>query len=439
MIHFLKIKNFGPIKDEVQLNFEVEENHEDAYETKMPDGTRLLKLAYIYGANASGKTTILKAFDFLRRLLTKPVTDKAVELDYEPFLFRQSPYTQASEFEMSFYADGIRHIYNVSFNKQAVLHEKIVFYQTAKPTELFTRHTDVDKRLTTIEFGSRIKIAARERDLLEGNTLHNNSVIGGYAKTNVDIPELEVLNRWFATYLLGLITSNDNLTEITASYLDRNPSAAPWINAFMNKADHQISEVKIFDFENYTALPNEEKFLLPQGSFAMETKIKPHQDIDVFYNKGSIQRHIDFIHKLKNDKSFSLSIFKESNGTKRYFGLGGPLYELVHNSHLLCIDELETSLHPDLMVFFLQVFLLNSKQSQMLVTTHNVSLMENLDFLRKDALWFSEKDDIGAVSLYSASDFDSSTLRKDANILRAYRSGKLGAKPNLGSPYLIED
>lgn len=75
----------------------------------------------------------------------------------------------------------------------------------------------------------------------------------------------------------------------------------------------------------------------------------------------------------------------------------------------------------------------------MIVTTHNISLMENLDFLRKDALWFSEKASDGSVNLYSASDFDSSTLRKGSNILRAYRTGKLGAKPNLGSPYVIEE
>jgi AAA15 family ATPase/GTPase len=432
MIHYLKIKNFGPVRDEAEINFEAaEESIDEAYEVKMPDETRLLKLAYIYGANASGKTTILKAFDFLKRLLIKPVTDKAIELDYEPFLFRKVPYDQASDFELSFYVDGLRYIYNLSFNKQAVLYEKMVFYQTAKPTELFTRHTDLEKRLTSIEFGSKVKVPARERDLLEGNTLYNNTVIGGYAKTNVDIPELESLNKWFSDYLLGLITSNDNLTEITASYLDTNPVASTWINAFMNKADRQISEVKVFDLaKNYVSVPSEENFLLPQKGVSDKAK---------FYGGGSIHRQIDFIHTLKNNRAYSLSILKESNGTKRYFGLGGPLYELVHHSHLLCIDELETSLHPDLMVFFLQVFLLNSKTSQMLVTTHNVSLMENLDFLRKDALWFSEKDDSGAVSLYSASDFDSSTLRKDANILRAYRSGKLGAKPNLGSPYLIED
>jgi AAA15 family ATPase/GTPase len=134
-----------------------------------------------------------------------------------------------------------------------------------------------------------------------------------------------------------------------------------------------------------------------------------------------------------------LSILAESNGTKRYFGLGGPLYELIHNSHLLCIDELETSLHPDLMKYFLQMYLLNATSSQLLITTHNLSLMENQDFLRRDALWFCEKNDDGSMNLYSAADFDTSTLRKDASIVNAYRAGRLGAKPNLGSPYLIEE
>src|ERR1700733_1677644 len=106
MIHYLKIENFGPIKDEVEMNFEAAEQMEiDAYEIKMPDGKKLLKLAYIYGANASGKTTILKAFEFLRKLLLKPIGDKATLLDFEPFLFRDSPYNNPSRFELSFYTD----------------------------------------------------------------------------------------------------------------------------------------------------------------------------------------------------------------------------------------------------------------------------------------------------------------------------------------------
>lgn len=448
MIHYLKIKNYGPVKGEVEMNFEVAESIEDdAYEVGMSDGKRLLKLAYIYGANASGKTTILKAFEFLRKLLLKPIGDKAIELDFEPFLFLDTPYDKPSQFELSFYCEGTRYVYEINFSKQAILSEKIVFYQTAKPTELFSRSTDIEKRLSKIQFGSKIKIPVREKDLLESNTLHNNTVIGAYAKTNVDIPELEKLNRWFNIFLLGMITSAHNLTEVTATLIDQNPLINKWINSFLNKADYQILEVTVSDASNQIGIPLEEAFppdfsdrFFPSGSYSKQTGLKSPSlttTTTKFYG-GPSQRKIDFIHKLKGNKSYSLPILTESNGTKRYFGLGGPLYELIHNSRLLCIDELETSLHPDLMKYFLQVFLLNAKDSQLLVTTHNVSLMENQDFIRKDALWFSEKNDDGSISLYSAADFDSSVLRKDASIINAYKSGKLGAKPNLGSPYLIE-
>ncbi|MFX6846159.1 hypothetical protein ABTH17_18930, partial [Acinetobacter baumannii] len=77
-----------------------------------------------------------------------------------------------------------------------------------------------------------------------------------------------------------------------------------------------------------------------------------------------------------------------------------------------------------------------SDNSQLLITTHNLSLLDNTDFLRRDALWFSEKQKDGSSVLYSAQEFDSTTLRKDASLIKAYRAGKLGAKPNIGSPFI---
>lgn len=447
MIQYIKIKNFGPIQDEVEMNFEVaEETDADAYEIKMPDGRRLLKLAYIYGANASGKTTVLKAFEFLRKLLLKPVSDKAGELDFDPFLFREVPYNSSSRLELAFYVDETRYVYEIDFNKHSILDEKIVFYQTAKPTELLSRTTDAEKRLAKVQFGSKIKAPAREKDLLESNTLHNNTVIGAYARTNVDIPELEKLNRWFTGFLLGMVSSVNDLTEVTAEMIDRNPSINKWINVFLNKADNQVSSVNVPDSTNQIVLPYENpdfdfrtRILPVSGSDSQQTKTKGPGDRVVKYSAGgSVQRRIDFIHKVNDSENYSLSIIKESSGTKRYFGLGGPLYALIHGSHLLCIDELETSLHPDLMKHFLQTFLLNATHSQMLITTHNTALMEDQDFIRRDALWFSEKGNDGSVRLYSAADFDTSTLRKDASLINAYRSGRLGAKPNLGSPYFVE-
>jgi len=441
MIHYLKIKNFGPVKNEAEISFEVADSiQEDAYEITMGDGRKLLKLAYIYGANASGKTTILKAFDFLRKILLYPAGDKAQGLSFDPFLFCEDAYSKPSYFELSFYVDEIRYLYTLNFTKHSILDEKLVFYQTARPTELFSRQTDPEKRLTKIQFGTKVKVPAREKDLLESNTLHNNTVLGAYAKTNVDIPELEMLNKWFSTYLLGLVTSSHDLTELTAELIDRNPKINEWIDTLLYKADNQIAKVTVPDWNEQIGKPSDEPIQILRPKSLSDKTIKKSPvgslaNVDRFFG-GPSERKIEFFHKIGKNDIYPLSIQKESSGTKRYFGLGGPLYELIHGSHLLCIDELETSLHPDLMKHFLQVFLMNSTRSQLLITTHNLSLMADTDFIRRDALWFSEKEVDGSVSLFSAADFDTTTLRKDASLINAYRMGRLGAKPNLGSPYI---
>ena len=452
MIHFLKIKNFGPVNEEAVLDFEVAEMDEaEAYEVQMPDGRRLLKLAYIYGANASGKTTFLKAFEFLRELLLKPLSEKSLAFNFEPFLFSKAPYERSSTFTLSFYCDGIRHVYEVTFTKYAILQERLVFYQTAKPTELFSRATDEKKRLTTITFGSRVKIPSRERDLLESNTLHNNTVIGAYAKTNVDIPELEVLYSFFASFLYGMITPTDNLTELTSSMVNANPAFQKWMNEFLFKADRQIAAVQAHsEFESF---PLDDSFFGKTNRFSTQGNVRKQfpvtSDLETttttttvlptrFYGGGTVERRVDVVHRVKGQE-WLLPLRSESSGTRHYFGLGWPLYLLIHGSHMLCIDELENSLHPELMQHVLKVFLLNARKSQLLITTHSLSLMENEDLVRKDALWFCQKNEDGSTQLYSASDIDSSALRKGANISNAYKAGRLGAKPNLGSPYLTED
>ncbi|MEO5642938.1 MAG: ATP-binding protein [Bacteroidia bacterium] len=441
MIHYIKISNFGPYKEPIEMNFEALDSDVDSdYIISMPDNRKLLKLAYIYGPNASGKTTVLKSFEFLRKLFLSPLGDKAFELDFEPFLFSSKPYEKDSRIEFSFYANEIRYIYELKFNKTAVIDEKVVFYKSSKPTELFSRTTDMEKRLARIQFGTRVKVNSRDKDLLESHILHNNTVFGAFSKANVDIPALEILNRWFSKYLLGMISSVNNLTEFTASLIDQNDSVNEWINLFLNKADRQVSGVNVFDSQTQVSVPMEDAFppdirarIYHNNSFSTPLII---QSISRKLYGAPSQRKIDFVHKIKNDKSYTLPMQSESSGTKRFFGLGGLLYELIHRGHFLCIDELETSLHPDLMIYYLQAFLVNAKHSQMLITTHNQMIMENMDFLRRDALWFSEKMEDGSATLYSAADFDSSVLRKDASIINAYRAGKLGGKPNIGSPFL---
>jgi len=433
MIHYLKITNFGGIRDTAEMNFEVVDSLADAYEVEMADGTRLMKLAYIYGANASGKTTVLRAFEFLKDLLLKPADDKSFALDYEPFLFRKDALKTESSFELSFYLEDLRYIYTLTFNQEFILSEKMVYYRTAKPTEIFSRTTDTEKRLSQVQFGSTMKVSAKKTDLIEINILHNNTVLGAYARTNIDLMELETLNKWFAGYLKGLLISDADLANETVAKIARDPVFAEWMNKLVNKADRQILGIQVGE-EELAFIRNAS----PNSFFSSPRKNNWSSSVRKMLNNTEFEfkRKIDFIHDGGDGEQYNLSLERESSGTQRYFALGGPLYELVTNSEFLCIDELETSLHPDLMKYFLQLFLLNSGKSQLLITTHNQSLMENQDFLRRDALWFAEKGKDGEVTLYSAADFDTSVLRKDANLINAYRAGRLGAKPNLGSPYL---
>eukprot|EP01037_Dinobryon_pediforme_P013139 gene13139-13240_t len=373
----------------------------------MPDNRRLLKLAYIYGANASGKTTILKAFDFLRELFLKPLVNKSRPLEYDPFLFNHETAGHSTAMELSFYCDGVRYVYEISFDQQRIIFERLSHFQSAKPSRVFARETHSDNRVSYIQFGNTIKVPAREKDLLESNTLHNNTVFGAFAKTNVNIPELEKLNRWFSSFLMPLVTAQDQLSEQTAHIMANSPEASSWIIELLHKADPQVSGVEIGEFE--TIIDRMSKDMMDQAKYRAEQGVASASDRQInsgsFMPGFSLERKIDFIHQIGLNNSYKIPLRKESSGTQRYFGLAGLFYQLVHGEHLLCIDELETSLHPDLMRFFLQF----------------------------------EKDESGAVNVFSAADFDSSVLRKDASISTAYRTGRLGAKPNLGSPYIIGD
>ncbi len=100
------------------------------------------------------------------------------------------------------------------------------------------------------------------------------------------------------------------------------------------------------------------------------------------------------------------------------------------------IDELESSLHPDLFVHFLLSFLVNSEGSQIIATTHNREILNNKDIFRNDAVWFTDKTDTCATELYSLADFDSSVIRDTSNVYNAYKIGKLGGVPNLGDYYI---
>lgn len=434
MIIEFSIKNFGPIKKEQTLSFEAtkDDTLQDYYVYEALPGLRLLKFAVLYGPNASGKSTILEALDFLRDLVVYPEDKKTNKLSFEPFLFDENTPSEPSELKLSFVKNKIKHNYHIVFTKDFVLKEVMQYYPKGRSAEFFSRTTNTENKLSEISFGSTVKISKKDLIVLTGNTISNNSILGAYNKSNVDIPELDIIFDWFKNNLMASISPNNNLFGWTSSRVeDNNNGFRDKVLELVRKADVQIDDIEIdVDEEELSEKILNDLEKLPILPESIE-KLKKDRKI--------ITKDIVFHHKVKNHgtiETYRLKNDMESLGTMRYYELSGVLATLIDGDKIASIDELETSLHSDLMIHFILVHLMNSTSSQLLTTTHNISLFLESDVLRRDAIWFTQKLEDGSTELYSLDDFDSSVLRKGGSIINSYRIGKLGAKPNLGSYYL---
>jgi AAA15 family ATPase/GTPase len=403
MIISFSVSNFGSIKEKQTLSFEASKDPTlAAYYTVEPiPKLHLLKIALIFGGNASGKTTILKALEFLRHLVKNPAQNNAECIDFEPFRLDNHYSNQPTFFELLFVQAGKKYRYQITLNQHCILSESLKYYPNGREATFFTRTTDTQYQTVAIQYGSLdTKSDHKNRLKLEAATLWNNLVLGTFSKSNIDFKALKTVYQWFDDYLMPLITPQTQLFDWTLQQVEAKPELKESVIHLLQYADFQI--------DNFEIIPNK------------------LQKKEIFFN-----------HTSKNEQGNSIQIpFKpsqESQGTLRYFGLGGVLAMLMTEQKAIAIDEFETSLHPDLAQNFILRFLTHSKKAQLLLTTHQIDFLGQSDILRRDTLWFTQKNEQGATELYSAADFDTSLLRKNASLFYAYEAGKLGGKPNLGS------
>lgn len=400
MIVNFSIQNFGSIKGKQTLSFEADtsEHLEDTYVVHTA-GKRLLKLALIYGANASGKTTILKALDFLRDLVVNPKEKKTDILDFSPYLFDANTPKQPTELTIEFVYEGVCYHYEVAFMRQAVISEAL-YIDIFEKILVYSRTTDIEEQLTKISFGDRITLDKNAQQVLELNTLWNNTVLGGFLKTNVNLETFKQVVDWFRNYLKPIIAPRTLLGRYVTDKIDEKEIAKEEVLEILKKADFNISDIII------------------------ERRKDPIKGI----NRINL-----FSEHMVNNISYKLPMDKESEGTKRFYGFAGLLALLIKSPTVFPIDELESSLHPDLYTHFLLSFLQNAKQSQLIATTHNRELLADRDIFRDDVIWFTDKSKDCATELYSLADFDTSTIK---NILNAYKIGKFSGVPRLSDTFI---
>ncbi len=424
MILSLRIKNFLSFKDEVTFSFEAtKDKHLEEYKVvEVAPGVRITKLGVVYGANASGKSNLVDAFDFLQNFWNDSPNNKDDKTSVIPFLLDNTSRNQPSEFELTFFIGEKRHIYTLKITTANVISETLIYYPSIRPAEIFSRR--LNQKVSEIRFNPKLKISAIAKEAIEVKCLSNMSVFSAYNKVNIQLPEMDAVVSWMKHQFLGSIIPMTGLTEFVKTLILNDNAKKSYILEFLDKADFNIENIDFFDMNKdiNDSLTNSEIAKNVSNS-GKDTTVKGHL----------FGKELTFFHKIidkENNESVSpLPEWLQSEGTIRVLGISGALSFIIENNAFAAIDKMESSLHPKLIELFIESFLKQSQTAQLLLTTYYDGLLEEEGLLRNDNIWFANKRKDGSTELYPLSDFKG--VNRISSLQKAYKYGKFGATPNI--------
>ena len=278
-----------------------------------------------------------------------------------------------------------------------------------------------------IQFNPKaVKIASAVKDIISANCLRNTSFFVARNQVNVALPLIDDAGQWMRNRLMNVIGPASNLTSFAQQKVSTNSELIKYIVGFLKEADFNITDISS-DFVNKQLPDDIVKFLTEDNDDADEATI---QEVDRIKREHTIRQfRTTFQHKVENQNGtefYQMDKSLESTGTIRTFGIEAAIYEVLRNNAVLPIDELETSLHPMLLEKILFEYLKTGAESQLIVTTHNDGLLDLVDdLIRKDSVWFTEKNDSGVTDLYKLTDFRG--VNRLSSIREAYRNKRFGA------------
>lgn len=398
MIADFSVENFYSIRSKQTLSFlpTTDKYLKDTYTVEVKPDVRLLKLGIIYGSNASGKTKVLQALHFFVRTLLNYPQSKVAKIVVVPFLLDDHSMNEPTRMEMNFYLNGERHNISMVFDEKHIIEEKLIVYSSVRPAMLYERKYNADSDSTSIEFGKHLGINSNDQKNIIGNTLNNCSVIAAFGNSNIANARLNNIFKWLDDSFSDILNPSMDLTYFLHNELkkDQRGELKQFITQFLQKSDFNIS-----DFH----LSSDASSII----FSHET--------------------LSGVRTLPEDL--------ESSGTLRFMGISALLKYLIRDNQFIIIDEIETSLHYELLSYFLRVYLANSTgTSQLLFATHDINLLDE-DFIRRDTIWFTDKNEDAETELIRLSSLG---LHKNLSPYNAYRQGKLVRLPFTGTIYMDE-
>ena len=427
MIQEISLRMSLSFQDKVIFSFEAtrDKTFEDYQVVEVAEGTRLLRFALVYGPNASGKSNLLRIFDFLKSFWFEKTDDIDEKTGTIPFKLDIETPSQASEFELKFYIGSTRYWYLLKLYDDRVEEEKLYYYRSVQPTLLFSRKWEDNQSVITFN-PAAVKISKAAQEEISLKCLSNMSVFAARNQVNVAIPEIDAAKDWMRSKVMPSIHPMTSMFEYASKKMMEDSALKSYLLDFIHKADFNITGVKT-DVVKNPINQADLNYLLSRDDIpaGYKERLAKEQSYDSYKTT--------FEHTVKNERGtevYTLPNTLQSDGTTRTFGIEAAIYEAIKKEAFLHIDEIESSLHPELVEFILQKFLSSSNRSQLLVTTHYDPLLNTVgDLMRSDSVWFTEKDESGATKVYSLADFKG--LSRISSFQKAYRNGIFGALPNI--------
>ena len=399
MILQFKAKNILSIRDELILDFtaSADNTYEDYAVVKIKN-VRISKLGIIYGPNASGKSNILKALFWLFQFMTNEEPRKqSIGTGLVPFKMDKDSRNEHSFMSIIFYIADSRYEYSIELDAERVYHEDMYCYLNSRKALVYERTWNPEKKSSAVTFGPLLKLTSTQKLFIESNCLANATVLSTYQKSNVDRNNmLDGILEYLRTQIVTSLDSNSNAISFANELIKKVQEGKSIIREMFVQADFNITDMYL----------------------------KKNQENDS-------ENDLFFTHQTPF-YSGDMNNTEESDGTLRMYSLSAVLFLLIKHNIVFLGDDFENSLHYDLLTHIIKTFMANSERGQLIFTTHCLMLLDE-DFIRRDMVYFTNKNEAGATEIYRAKDFG---LHKDVSILNAYRGGKLGASPNLGSIFI---
>ncbi len=368
-----------------------------------------IKTKAIYGANASGKSNLIKALGYFIRIVSTSIKDEKVLRAMEPHLLNESRKEESTFFQIIFIVNKIRYRYGFEATNSEIISEWLFGKPGNRETKFFTREgMQFDVNSKTFPEGSRLSfLFNEENEILRSNALFLSAV----AALNGNLPK-KIIE--FLSSIIIISGDHEAIMLKIASERLEVKSEKEKILTLLKEADTGISDIFLLDDRHESNLLSHEKISGQDKSIASVR--------DVFANNnqpnGKISWHFESY---------------ESEGTKKIFRLSPCLLDSLSQGRILILDEFEAKLHTKLSQSIVKLFHSkesNPKNAQFIFSTHDTNLLSNR-LMRRDQIDFVKKDKFGASSLYSLAEIKG--VRNDENYERNYLSGKYNAVPAIGN------